>query len=218
MLIYGTGQYFYEGVVKLTNTKNSKVISFIKCHWRWCAVPALLFLGFFNGYIAVLTAGVSLWIIYIQCKYGSGEWYGTPSLVVLTLISILLSAKPAWEALTLLSPYKHVALNDLIMTIQKDADRCNPSTEKDRVQWLKIKENSLKLCTRQIIEEQREGVYRLQGIFLGVISTPFSLASTFFPDPASKPECLELLDDYQRICPCVPGSEFNEQLKTFKKI
>lgn len=185
-------------------------MSFFKCHWRWCVVLPLLVLGFFNGYIAMLTAVASFGIIFEKFKSGSSDWYGSPSLLVLTFVSFVLTAIPAWEASKQLNPYKHDALTDLILTIQNDADRCIPATEKDRVQWLKFKENSVLLCTMQIIEEQRGGVYRLQSLLLGVISIPFSLASTFFPDPPSKPGCLELLDDYQRICPCVSGSKFNE--------
>ncbi|EAM8050415.1 hypothetical protein FHE25_25040 [Salmonella enterica] len=201
----------------MTNSKNSRLMAFIKCHWRWCWVPVLLVLGFYNGYTALLAGCVSLAIIIVQYKSGGSEWYGTPLLLVLTVTSFLLIVKPVYDVLPFFSPNKHAALNDLFMTIQKDADRCYPATEEDRVQWLKIKDSSPMSCMRQITEEPREGVYRLQLLFWGVVSNTFSLASTVFPDPAYESECLALLDNYQRICLDIPGSAFDEQLKEFQK-
>ncbi|MBA8867157.1 hypothetical protein FHW11_004346 [Pantoea agglomerans] len=201
----------------MTNNKNSKPMAFIKCHRRWFVFVLLIVLGFLNGYIATLTAAISFLTIIKRFNSKSSDSNGSPSLIALTICSLALAAIPTWEAYKEINPKKENALKELTLTIQNDADRCMPATEKDREQWLNIKSNTGLLCELQINKEQQVAVYKLQNTVLGVISNSFSLASTFFPDPPTKSKCLELLDDYQRICPCVPGSEFDEQLKTFKK-
>lgn len=207
----------YRGVITLTNNKNSKPMAFFKSHWRWILFVPLLVLGFFNGYIAMLTAAISVLIIIMSLNSERSDWYESPSLPVLILCSLILAAITGLQASDQLNPYKEKALKELILTIQTDAGGCMPATEKDRVQWLNITNTVGRTCMLWINKEQQAGVYKLHISSLGVISNSFSLASTFFPDPPTKSRCLELLDDYQRICPCVPGSEFDEQLKTFKK-
>lgn len=207
----------YRGVITLTNNKNSKPMAFFKCHWRWFVFVLLLVLGFFNGGLATLTVAISLVTLIISSNSKSSDSNGSLFLLALTICSLALAAIPAWEAYKGINPEKGNALNELTTTIQNDADHCMPATEKDREQWLNIKADTGRSCQLQINKEQQVAAYKLQITVWGLISNSFSLASTFFPDPPTKSKCLELLDDYQRICPCVPGSKFDEQLKTFKK-
>jgi len=190
-------------------------MAFFKCHWRWIVFVLLLVLGLFNGYIAILSAAISVLII-IKSSKGS-VWLESPSLLLLTLCSVLLGVISAAQAFDQLNPYKTTALNELIVTIGTDSGGCMPATEEDRVQWQNITNTIGLICSLENNKEHQAGVYKIHTSFLGAISNSFSLASTFFSDPPAKSRCLVLLDDYQRICPCVPGSKFDEQLTTFKK-
>ncbi|MCG5372316.1 hypothetical protein L7834_021920, partial [Providencia rettgeri] len=103
--------------------------------------------------------------------------------------------------------------------IHNDADKREPGTnENDKDIWMTIKEKSMEACIQQTYDEQQDGIKKLQVATWGILANSFSLASTFISDNNTQDlACFKLLNEYQRICPQVPGSKFDKEWEEYKR-